>query len=492
LVATTRADNVTQGAGPSVGSHRWLALGFLLLAVLLDLLDTTIVNVAIPSIHGDLGLSYSAVQWIVAGYLLMFAIVLLTSGRLGDIVGRKRMVLIGIAGFTVASAVCGLANSSGVLVGARIAQGAMAAVVLPQMLAVVRVNFTPEERPKAFGLYSGIGALAAAIGPLVGGLIIKLNLFDSEWRPIFLINVPIGLISFVGTMVYLRDSRAPTVRRLDLVGAVLAALAMWALMYPLVQGRASGWPVWAWVSLIAFIPLLGLFVLWERRREEPMIDLALFRLRSFGAGLSVALLFFSGVGAFFLMFVLYLQVGLQFSALHSGLTTLPFAVGTGMAAGIAAKMTATRGRQVMASGSIAAVLGLMGIILTIHYTGTGITSWWLIPSMLVMGAGMGLTLVPLTDMVLAEVPRGDAGSGAGTLSTIQQLGTALGAALIGIVFFDRLGSSEIANAGGPGGAELFTRSFQFSLWWVAGAFALSLVPVMVLPAKAPHRDVLSD
>jgi len=231
-------------AGEGVDPRRWLTLIILLLAAFMNLLDVSIVNIAIPSIQRDLHASYSDVQWALAGYTLAYALVLITGGRLGDTFGRKRLFLIGVSGFTIMSALCGAAQSPGQLIAFRVVQGAMGAIMVPQVLAVIQVIFPPAERIKAlagFGVTAGLGTVS---GPLIGGLLIQHNLFGLGWRPIFLINVPVGILAVIASAVLVRESRSPSPPKLDPVGVVLVSAALLLLLYPLVQGRQLGWPGW--------------------------------------------------------------------------------------------------------------------------------------------------------------------------------------------------------------------------------------------------------
>ena len=235
--------------------RRWLTLVILLLAGFMNLLDVSIVNIAIPSIQRDLHASYADVQWALAGYTLAYALVLITGGRLGDTFGRKRLFLIGVASFTIMSALCGAATSPGMLIGCRVAQGAMGAIMVPQVLAVIQVIFPPRERIKAlagFGVTAGLGTVS---GPLLGGLLIQHNLFGLGWRPIFLINVPVGVIAFAASAVLVRESKAANPPRLDPVGVGLISAALLLLLYPLVEGRQLGWPLWTYVSMALCVPV---------------------------------------------------------------------------------------------------------------------------------------------------------------------------------------------------------------------------------------------
>src|ERR1700735_3851289 len=321
--------------------RRWLTLVILLLAGFMNLLDVSIVNIAIPSIQRDLHASYADVQWALAGYTLSYALVLITGGRLGDTFGRKRLFLIGVAGFTIMSALCGAATGPGMLIACRVAQGAMGAIMVPQVLSVIQVIFPPHERIKAlagFGVTAGLGTVS---GPLLGGLLTQHNLLGLHWRPIFLINVPSGIIAVIVSAVLVRESRAPRPPRLDPGGVALITAALLLLLYPLVQGRQLGWPAWTFVAMAASVPAFALFVWYERVKDRrdgsPLGQLSLFGQRAFRIGIAIAVTFFLGVTSFALILTLFLQIGLGFTPLHAGLTFLPFSGGVLVASAAAAR-----------------------------------------------------------------------------------------------------------------------------------------------------------
>jgi EmrB/QacA subfamily drug resistance transporter len=431
-------------AGDGVDPRRWLTLIILLLAAFMNLLDVSIVNIAIPSIQRDLHASYADVQWALAGYTLAYALVLITGGRLGDTFGRKRLFLIGVTGFTVMSALCGAAQSPGVLIACRVVQGAMGAIMVPQVLAVIQVIFPPKERIKAlagFGVTAGLGTVS---GPLLGGLLIQHNLFGLGWRPIFLINVPVGIIAVVASAVLVRESRAPRPPKLDPVGVGLISAALLLLLYPLVEGRQLGWPAWTFVSMAAAAPVLAAFIGYERvkgRRDgSPLVPLSLFRERGFSAGLAIAIAFFLGIASFGLVLTLSLQLGLGFTPLHAGLTFLPFSVGVLLSSGAAARLAPRFGRGVTMAGALITAAGMAGLIATVHHYGTAVTTWELTPGLVAAGLGLGAVIAPLADIVLDGVPRQDAGSASGVFNTGLQLGNSIGIAVIGVIFFGLLGT----------------------------------------------------
>ncbi|MGP7998466.1 MAG: MFS transporter [Streptosporangiaceae bacterium] len=430
--------------------RRWLTLVILLLAGFMNLLDVSIVNIAIPSIQRNLHASYADVQWALAGYTLAYALVLITGGRLGDTFGRKRLFLIGVAGFTIMSALCGAATGPGMLIGCRVVQGAMGAIMVPQVLAVIQVIFPPRERIKAlagFGVTAGLGTVS---GPLLGGLLIQHNLLGLDWRPIFLINVPVGIIAFVASAYLVRESKAANPPKLDPAGVALVSAALLLLLYPLVQGRQLGWPAWTFVSMAASVPVFAAFVGYERvkaRRDgSPLVQLGLFRDRAFSAGMGVALTFFLGVASFGLVLTLFLQLGLGFTPLHAGLTFLPFSAGVLLSSGAAARLAPRFGRGVTMAGALVIAAGMAAMIGIVHHYGPAVTTWDLVPGLAAAGLGLGAVIAPLADIVLAHVPQRDAGSASGLFNTGLQLGNSIGIALIGVIFFALLGSQSAAAA----------------------------------------------
>ncbi|HEX2321228.1 MAG TPA: MFS transporter [Streptosporangiaceae bacterium] len=427
-------------------SRRWLTLVILLLAAFMNLLDVSIVNIAIPSIQRNLGASYADVQWALAGFTLAYALVLITGGRLGDAFGRKRLFLIGVAGFTLMSALCGAAQTPGQLIAFRVVQGAMGGIMIPQVLAVIQVTFPPADRIKAlagFGVTAGLGTVS---GPLLGGLLINANLFGWDWRPIFLINVPVGIFALAASAFLVRESKAPSPPKLDPLGVVLISAALLLLLYPLVQGRQLGWPTWTFVSMACSVPVLAAFVGYERIKARkdgsPLVQLRLFSQRSFSIGIAIAMTFFLGVTSFALILTLFLQIGLGFSALHAGLTFLPFSAGVLLASGAAARLAPRFGRGVTMTGALVMAAGMGGLIVIVHNYGQAVTTMELLPALIVTGLGMGAVLAPLADILLASVRKEDAGSASGVFNTSIQVGASIGVALIGVIFFGLLGTQS--------------------------------------------------
>lgn len=371
------------------------------------------------------------------------AIGLLTGGRLGDIYGRRRMFIIGAAGFTLASLLCALAWSPGVLIGARAVQGLFGALMLPQGLGMIKQMFSPSEQAKAFGAFGPVMGLGAVGGPILAGWLVDADYFGTGWRMIFLINLPLGIFAVVGAFKFLPEFRSERTPRLDLAGVVLAGLGAFLLLFPLVQGRELDWPVWIFVMLALGVMIFGIFGVYESRRErrglDPLVTPSLFRKRAFTGGLLLGLFFFAALIGTGLVFTLYLQVGLGYSPLKAGLTTLPQALGT-MAGFIAAGagLSERLGRKLLLIGTVVMGLGTIAVAVTVQAAGADIAPWHLIPALVALGVGMGLAMAPFFNIVLAGVDDEETGSASGALTSVQQLGGAFGIAVLGTFFFGLL------------------------------------------------------
>jgi EmrB/QacA subfamily drug resistance transporter len=423
--------------------RRWLALASVMTALFMVLLDVSIVNVAIPAIRSNLSANNADIQFVIAGYGLAYAVLLITGGRLGDIFGRKRLFIIGMSGFVVASALCGLAQSAIMLDLSRVLQGAMAAMMYPQVLSVIQVTFPPHERARVFGLVGAVIGIATITGPLAGGLIIRDDITGGSWRWIFLVNLPIGIAALIAATRLITESRAPNATRLDAGGVVLATAGILLLVYPLVEGQVAGWPAWTFICMALSPVMLVLFILYERSLPStrfPLVQLSLFRIRSFSVGVAISAVFIAGIPAFFFTFSLMLQVGLGFSALNAGLTTIPWSLASAVASAMSARVAPRLGKWTIAIGSSLLVVGMLGVIGTLLLQGTKVTGWDLIPSFVISGLGLGTVIAPLLNIILAGVPGRDAGSASGVLTTFQQLGGAIGVAVVGVVFFGLLSS----------------------------------------------------
>jgi EmrB/QacA subfamily drug resistance transporter len=458
-------------AGPSPVPR--FALPVLLAGTFLIVLDFFIVNVALPSLQRDLHAGADTLEWVVAGYGLTFAALLLGAGRLGDRFGRRRMYGLGVALFTVTSAACGLATSGAVLVGARLAQGAAGALIGPSVLAIIGALYTGPARVKAVAVYSTVMGVAAVSGQLIGGVLLHLDVAGLGWRAVFLLNVPIGVVVVALVPRFVPPSRAARPGRLDLIGLALAAVALTALVLPLLQGRSSGWPWWTALSLAAAPLLLAAFVLRQRSLlragADPLLDLRLFRSRAFSVGLLGQLLLWAGQASYFLVLALYLQNGRGLDPLRSGLVFTVLAAAYLVASAQAPALAARYGRRAVAAGAVVFAAGhLTTLAAAVHYGLTG-SVLALAPGLLLTGLGMGLCLTALMATVLASADAQQAGAVSGMLSTVQQVGNAIGVAVIGIVFFGAL----------DGG---YPHAFGLSLGLLAGLLAALAVLSLALPA----------
>jgi EmrB/QacA subfamily drug resistance transporter len=422
--------------------RRWLMLPVVLAAAFMAILDVFIVNVAAPSIQADLGASADEVQWLMAVYVLAYALGLITGGRLGDIYGRRRCFRLGLAGFTAASALCGIAPTPATLLGARFVQGLSAALMSPQMLSIIQVEFPPEERRRCFALMGGMQGAAAILGQIVGGGLISLNVLGLEWRSVFLINVPVGIVALVASARLVPESRSASARRLDLGGVALASLVLALVVVPLVEGRQAGWPWWVPVAFAAAVPAAALWLAYERRLSarggSPLVELSLFRERGFRIGVSLAFLFWM-VTSFFLLIGLYLQDGLGYSPVAAGLLFTPLAVAFVAASLGSGRLDAVSDDRLLTFGAALAALGLLLSAFVAAGTVNGFPGLPLVLAFLIVGAGNGLFMPTVVGAVLRRIPSDDAGSASGVLTTAQQIGNALGVAGAGTVFFSELG-----------------------------------------------------
>ncbi|MCX5381893.1 MFS transporter [Streptomyces sp. NBC_00083] len=489
MTSTTTSSTPEAAASAAADRRRWFALAIVMTAAFMDLVDVTIVNIAIPSITKDTGASFSSIQWITAGYALAFAAGLITGGRLGDIHGRKKLFLLGIGGFTLASALCGFAANPEMLVASRILQGAMAAMMVPQVLSIVHATFPAHERGKVFGLFGAVVGLGAVAGPLLGALLTEWNLFGLEWRPIFLINLPVGIAGLILGTKFIRESKAPRALKLDLVGVVLVTLGLLMLLYPLTRGRELGWPLWGYLSMAGSVVVFGGLIAYERmkaaRDGSPLIELSLFKVKSFAAGIAVQATFGVALGIFFLVWTLYMQMGLGWSALRAGLTGVPFSIAVSVAAGLSVQKLVPRfGRKVLQAGALTMAAGLLIYIWEAGHYGLAIAPWQMALPLVVMGLGMGLIVAPITDAVLSEVPKEHSGSASGLINTVQQMGNALGLGLVSVVFFGSIGDGLTP----PRLNQAFVDGFQHSLWYVAGVLAVIFLVMFALPAR-PKQHV---
>jgi EmrB/QacA subfamily drug resistance transporter len=469
-------------------SRRWLGLMVMLAGAFMAIMDVFIVNIALPSIREDLHASIAEVEFVVAGYTLTYAIALVTGGRMGDRFGHRRMLIVGLAAFTAASALCGIAPTPRLLVAARLLQGLTAAIMFPQVLSLMRIAFTDaRERASAFAMFGGVQGLAAVAGQILGGVIVDADLFGLVWRPVFLLNVPIGIAAVLAAPRLIAESRSQTAARLDLPGVALSAIGLSLLLYPLVAGRDAGWPLWTLALLAASVPALAVFAAQQyrksRRRDSPLLDVRLFLNRAVVIGVLAALVLYTVLNSFYVFLAFLLQAGLKNSPFAAGLLITPVALAYVAASFVAGRLGARANRAVLVTG---------GIVLTIAYAVAAITTWHaadlrgveLIPALVMIGVGQGLLITPLINMILSNVSASDAGAASGLVSTMQQVGGALGVAIVGILFF---GALELA---GPttSDARAYADAFTVALIYEISAAAAATVLLVWLPSAKPTRD----
>lgn len=486
--AGNRTSSAAGGDKRLAGRVASIALLVVLFASFMDLLDVTIVTVAAPHIADDLHATEAQLQWMLAAYTLALGSGLITGGRVGDDYGRRRVFLVSLAAFALASAACALAPTAGFLIAVRVIQGLAGGFMVPQVFGIIRSSFAPAAMAKAFGAYGAVQGLASVAGPLIGGALVDADLWELGWRTIFWINVPVALLALALGMRALPESHAPTRSRLDVIGAVLAAAGVVLILLPLVQGREWGWPVWGWALLGVGIALLAGFLAFERslarRGGEPVLDPALLRVRPFSAGLVASVFFFGGLASFFLVLSIYLQAGTGRSAWDTGLVILPYAIGSMLTSGAGVALAAKAGRALIITGSLtlAASQALMWWLVR---DGATPGYWALAAVMLLGGLGLGLGAPILVNVVLAGVPGRTAGAAGGVLSTVNQVGGAVGVAVLGTVFFNSLTPTSDAGAtNSPATGEMFGHALAHVMPWQVLVYLLAAVVMLALPKSA--------
>lgn len=480
----TNLSTPTRPAGPGEQAVSWAPLAVILCGTFVYVLDFFVVNVAVPSISSGLHAGPAAIEWIVAGYGLTSAAFLVTGGRLGDHYGRRRAFCLGIAGFTVASALCALAPDAGFLVAARLLQGVAAAVMAPSVLSIVGTTYTGQARVKAISVYGMVMGVAAVGGQLLGGVLIAANVAGLGWRAIFWVNVPVGVAACLLARRVVPESRAASAGRLDLPGAALLATALVAIVLPLLDGRADGWPAWSLACLAAGPLLLACFALHLRsaagRGGQPLLSPAMFAVPALRAGLTCQVLFWCQQAASYLLLALYLQQGRGLSPIESGGVFSLLAAGYLATSLRAPALTMKYGRRVVAIGAVTAGLGngalLLGVLAGGGAGGGSAPVALLFPGLFLLGAGQGLCITPLTTTVLAHADAGTAGAVSGALSTAQQVGNAIGVAVSGVIFYGLLGRGD---------------GYQAAYGWSLAQMAVLLAGVaaltFIIPATTRRR-----
>jgi len=442
-----------------------------------------VVNVSIPSIRANLHATFAEIQLVIASYGLTYSVLLISGGRLGDIYGRKRMFMWGVTAFTAASMLCGLAPSPVYLIAARVLQGISASLLFPQVLAILQVTFPQNERAKAFGLFGTVIGTSSFSGNVIGGLLVSANVFNLSWRPIFLINLPVGVLTVLAAAKFVKETRSPKARRLDLGGVAILTAALTLLLYPLIQGREAGWPLWTFVCLAAFLPMMFVFVQYEKRvmagAGSPLVELDLFEDRAFVIGLVSGMCFWGGTAAFFLVSTVFLQNGLGYSAREAGLTFAWFAIAFLGSSLASVRVQPKLGSRIINLGAAMMITGLTSLLLLSAWRGSSLGGLELAPVLLVYGTGQGFVMPTLVSTILINIKGHDAGSASGVLSTVQQASFATGVAVIGTVFFSALGLAT--------STEAFVHALRVALSVNIGLLMVTFALILKIP-RFPARD----
>ncbi len=450
--------------------HRWAAMIVLILAFALDLLNITVVNVALPTIQGDLDADPTELEWVSAAYLLAFAVALITAARLGDLWGRKKVFLIGLTAFGFATVGCGLAQTTGWLIAARAAQGLAAATLTPQVMSILYTIFHGRERATVFGAFGFISGLAQAGGLLLGGTLITADLGGLGWRTIFLITTPAAAVLVVLAIRLVPESRSPGATRPRPLSAGLLTLGLVAIVFPLLEGQRYGWPIWCFLSAaLGVLAVIALAYAEHRRpawRTGALLPLPLLRARPVAVGLAVLLPAFAGFNGFLLVFAVWLQNGQGYSPSASGLTMAAFSAGALSVAAFTGRLTVRYGRRVVLTGCALAAVGALGVLTAAQTAGHPVPAWSVVPGLLALGAGINLCIPPLVTLYLSAVPDEYAGDASGIWNTAQQFAGAVGVAALGAIFFS-------GTADGHGAA--FTASIVVTALLLSAAAAFSLL-----------------
>ncbi|WP_226780275.1 MFS transporter [Oceaniglobus trochenteri] len=485
-----------QTATPPDPRARWVAMGILLVAGFMNLIDVTIVNVALPSMQEAFAATPEQIEWVVAVYILVFALCLIPGGRFGDIYGRRNVFIAGVVVFTIGSAFCGLAPTIEALVGARVVQGIGGAMMIPQTLALVPALFPPEERGAAFALFGLSAGLASVTGPVLGGLLIGADLWGLDWRPIFLVNIPVGLAAILLALRFLPRVGRRRDLGIDAVGILLAGVTLLMVVFPLIEGRALGWPLWCFLMMAGAVPMAFLFARWQRRQAEAerpeLLPASLLANRTYLLGVLITALLFSGVPGFFLIMALFLQNGFGLTPLESGLTTMPFSFGVLAASLVAGRLGNRLLRPRITAGGLSVAIGMGSLWIVVGMMEDEILRSAFVLPLLLAGFGLGTAISPLFNTILSSVSGPDSGSASGTLQAFQQVGGAMGVAIVGQIFFTML--EGVPAAGSPAAHLVYERAFSTAIAYPVLSFALLAGAVWLLPrpsSLSPARSQAS-
>ncbi|WP_309617575.1 DHA2 family efflux MFS transporter permease subunit [Salinibacterium sp.] len=428
---------------PPVGvseKRAWAALAVLLVGLFMSLLDTTIVNVALPTIRDSIGASESTLAWIISGYALAFGLVLIPAGRVGDRIGHKWVFFVGLALFTAASVFAGLAQDSTQLIVARVLQGLGGGIFFPPVTAFIQLLFPPMKRGKAFAILGAVLGVSSALGPVVGGLLIEAFGEESGWRYIFFVNLPIGVAGLIAAAIVLPKLAPGMKASMDFFGLLLLAGSLVAILVPLIQGQEQGWPLWTYLSIAGGLVLLVLFAVWERhlaaRGASPLVPPHLFSHAAFTGGTILALVYFAAFTSIFFTISLLWQAGLGHTALESGLVSIPFAIGNIIGASQSDRMSQKLGRGVLVLGAALVSSGLVALwLILLNIPGADLTNWILLAPLAIAGLGNGFFIAPNSRFIVATVDNSEAGAASGVIGTMQRIGSAIGIAVVSSVLF---------------------------------------------------------
>jgi MFS family permease len=476
-VSATQARSAQANAAGYSEKQRKIAVIVVALAFLMDIADSVILNVALPTIQHHLHASNTALHWMAGGYTLTFAVLLLAGGRMGDAFGYKKLFLIGVAGFMFSSLAVGLAWDPGALIAARFVQGGSAALMVPQVLSMVQLLYKPDERVQVNGMLGALSILATTVAPIATGLLIKADIGGSSWRPIFLINVPACIAALALAGKYLPGGRSGHPVSIDTVGTVLAAAGIGLLAFPSIQSQDLGSSPGLIAMMCCALPVFGIFAWWQTRKARtggsPLVLPSLFRSRSFSVGLVIILFFWATIICFGLTFTLVLQIGHGFSAIHTVLTGLFILLGALPTATLLTKnIIPGLGRWSLTIGAVLVAAATAATAVITHHGGPDLT-WNLAPALVIMGVGMSMVTIPLIPYILSGVDPRDAGSASGTAGAVQQVGGALGIALIGAVFFSQLTTTTAS----------YNHAFEDAAWVQVTLLAICTILTLLLPRR---------
>ena len=468
---------------PKVPRSSWNALVVLMAGMFMALLDTTIVNVALPTIRQDLNASEATLSWIISGYALAFGIALIPAGRVGDRIGHKWVFFTGLALFTLASLLCGLSQTSFQLIAARVLQGFAGGMFVPGVTAFIQLLFPGAVRGKAFAILGSVIGVSTALGPILGGLIIQAFGEANGWRIVFFVNLPIGILALIAAAVLLPAGKLGTTSKsgVDLVGLVLLTAGLVAILVPLIEGQDKGWPAWTFITLAAGALLIVAFGAWEVRIKDanPMVPPHLFSHPAFTGGTILAMVYFAAFTSIFFTISLLWQAGLGHTALQSGVVGVPFALGSIVGASQSNRLAQRLGRRVLVLGTFLVAVGLTWVWLVLRNADAAdLTNWDLLVPLLLGGIGSGLFIAPNVQFIVATVDRSEAGAASGVISVMQRVGSAIGIAVIGSVLFGQLHITSPQSV-----PQAFTDAAAAAMFVSTVLAVVAFLLVFVLPRK---------